>query len=124
MNSSIDFVDCTLNNNNPNGASMSSVVVRIEGIVELASNDWAGKDLTLIGDGTLQIWSDVTLNLDDSIIRCDVCGTGTVQVDLNSELIIESNAIINLGHETDPNLNGLIICDGLLRLRECAAVFS
>jgi parallel beta-helix repeat protein len=112
------LADCNIVDNIGDGLRMEYGGARIEGVVELAGNDWVGNDLMLYGNGTIKIESDVTLYLHDSWIRCNISGPGTIQVDLESELIIEKNAVIDLAHETDPNFNGRIFCDGLLRLRD------
>ena len=107
--------NCMISYNSPQGFWADSTIVQIDGTVEIVSNDCIGKDLELIGDGTLQIQSDVTLKLDDSKIQCNVSGPGTIKVEFDSELIIEEDAVIDLGHETGPN--GRIVCDGLLRAK-------
>jgi hypothetical protein len=116
------LADCTIRDNSPDSVWMEYGGAEIVGTVELASNDWVGNDIMLTGDGTLHIQSDVTLDLDNSTIRCNVVGPGTIQVPLGSELIIEAYAVIDLGHQTEPN--GQIICDGLLRLRDNATVMD
>lgn len=118
------LADCNIIDNSPNGILMEYGGARIEGRVELSGNDWVGSDIMLYGDGVIQMDSSVTLDLTDARIRCDISGPGTIRVDLDSELIIEKNAFINLGHETDPNLDGQIICNGLLRLRDYATVIN
>ena len=118
------LADCTISDNNPEGVWADYGGVRIKGIVELVSNDWVGNDLMFTGDGVIQMDSPVTLDLTDARIRCDISGPGTIQVQLNSELIIEGDAVVDLHHETDPDLNGQIICDGLLRLRDDATVID
>jgi hypothetical protein len=118
------LADCKIINNIGDGVRTENSSVRILDTVELAGNDWVGSSLILYGNGTLQIESDVTIKLDNSTIRCNIVGPGIIQVDLDSELTIESDAIINLAHDTDPNLNGKILCDGLLRLREAATVMD
>ncbi len=112
------FADCNVTDNSPDGVWMLYGGAHIDGTVRIASNNWVGNNVRLTGDGTLQIAPYSTLNLDNSTIRCNLSGTGTVQVKYDSKLIIEGDAIIDLGHETDPNENGLIQCDGLLLVRD------
>jgi len=112
------FVDCNITNNIPDGIWMEYGSARIEGIVELSSNDWDSNDVMLYGDGEIKMDSTVTLDLINTRIRCDIFGPGTVQVDPESELIIEKDAIINLYNDADPNQNGQIQCEGLLLVRD------
>jgi hypothetical protein len=116
------LADCNISNNGSEGVWGEFGGARIEGIVELSGNNWVGSDIMLYGDGVLLINSTVTLDLSDARIRCDIVGPGIIQVALDSELIIEKDAVIDLGHEIDPNLDGQIECDGLLRLRDNATV--
>jgi hypothetical protein len=101
---------------------MAQTGVQIDGAVQIVENDWVGKNLMLTGDGTLQIDANSTLDLHNSTIRCNLSGPGTVYVGFDSELIIAGNAIIDLGHETNPAANGRIICHGLLRLQDNTTV--
>ena len=118
------FADCTIVNNSPYGVWMEHGSVRIEGAVELASNDWMGNDLILYGEGTLQLDSDAILNLNDSRIRCNISGTGSIYVDFNAELIIEKEAVIDFGTAVDPAASGRILCDGLLRVIDDARIMD
>jgi hypothetical protein len=115
--SDITLSDCNITNNSPDGVWMGYGNVQIDGTVQIADNDWVGNVLIITGEGTLQIDPNSTLDLDNSTIRCDLSGTGIVQVGFGSELIIEGDAIVDLGHETDPNQNGCIQCNGLLLVR-------
>jgi len=107
-----------ISGNNPDGVWMGYGSVQINGTVQIVDNNWLGDNLMFNGDGTLQIDPCSTLDLADASIRCDLSGTGTVHVALGSELIIESDAIIDLGHESDPNITGTIKCEGLLHVRD------
>ncbi|MHC4500511.1 MAG: hypothetical protein ACYS21_15535, partial [Planctomycetota bacterium] len=111
------FADCNIGDNSPDGVWMQYGGARIDGTVRIVSNNWVGNNIRLTGDGTLHIDPNSTLDLDNSTIRCNISGTGNIYVGLGSELIIEGDAIIDLGHETDPNQNGEIQCEGLLRVR-------
>jgi hypothetical protein len=116
------LADCNISSDSSDGVWIEYGGVQIVGTVQTSSVDWMGIGLVLWGDGTLQMQSDVTLNLDDSTIRCNLSGPGTVLVSLDSELIIEGDAVVNLGSETPPN--GQLICDGLLRLKDNASVIN
>ncbi|MHC4602654.1 MAG: hypothetical protein ACYS6W_04910 [Planctomycetota bacterium] len=115
--SDVTLSDCNITNNSPDGAWMGYGNVQIDGTVQIANNNLVGNVLILTGDGTLQIDPNSTLDLDNSTISCNLFGTGNVDVDFGSELVIEGNAIIDLGHATDPNQNGRIQCNGLLLVR-------
>lgn len=116
--SSPTISDCRIIGNSPKweGVWISSGKAQIDGTVEITSNDLVGNNCTLDGDGTLQIQSDVTLELDNSTIQCNVSGPGTIEVKSDSELVIEGDADIDLGGE------GMIQCDGLLRVRDNAKI--
>ncbi|MHC4499424.1 MAG: hypothetical protein ACYS21_09970, partial [Planctomycetota bacterium] len=116
--SRIRLGDCNITSNAPNGIYTPEGAAEIVGVVHIASNDWVGNDLMIYGNGTLRIQSDAALDLDNSTIRCDLSGPGSMYVGLDSELVIEADATIDLGHETDPSQNGTIQCDGLLRVRD------
>jgi parallel beta-helix repeat protein/predicted outer membrane repeat protein len=90
------FADCNIINNSPDGAWMQYGGAHIDGTVKIVSNNWVGNDIRLTGNGTLQIDPNSTLDLDNSTISCNLFGTGNVEVDFGSELIIEGDAIINL----------------------------
>jgi hypothetical protein len=47
-----------------------------------------------------------------------------MQVDVDSELVIEGDAIIDLNNPADPNANGEIECDGLLRIKDNVQVIN
>ena len=68
--------------------------------------------------------SDAILNLNDSTIRCNISGTGSIYVDFNAELIIEKDAVIDFGTLVDPTANGRILCDGLLRVKDDARIMD
>lgn len=116
------LADCEICSDSSDGVWIAYGGVQIVGTVRTTSVDWMGTDLVLYGDGTLQMQSDVILDLDDSRIRCNVSGPGTILVDLGSELIIEKNSVVDLGHETGPN--GRLVCDGLLRLKDDASIID
>ena len=114
--SSAIISNCLISGNSPQGFWADSSTVEIDGTVEIISNDCAGKNLVLIGDGTLQIQSAVTIELDNSSIQCNVSGPGTIDVESDSELFIEGDANIDLGGE------GMIQCNGLLYVRDSAKI--
>ena len=103
--------DCQINSGTPDGIFMQDAGARILGTIILNSATWLGQNVTLTGNGRIYVNTESVLNLDDSTIRCNVDGPGTILVDLESELIIEEKAHINLLGR------GLIQCDGLLHLR-------
>lgn len=120
--STLALADCTISNNSPVGIWLEYGGARITGTVEVISNDLVGKNLMLTGPGTLHMQSDVVLDLDNSSIRCNISGPGTIQVDLDSELIIGSYAVVDLGNESGSD--GQIQCKGLLRLRDNASLLN
>jgi len=109
--------NCLFADNDLSAVWVESGGIQIIGTVSLISNDWVGDESILAGPGTLRLDASSILDLSNSSISCNISGPGTIQVDLDSELIIESDAVIDLGHDTDPNLDGRIMCDGLLHLR-------
>jgi len=100
----------------------SDTPINLEGNVTINSlygtytHRW--NNLVLHGTGTINMIPDVALNLSNSTVSCNIAGTGTIQVDLDAETVIEGNAMIDLAHETDSALNGKIQCDGLLRIKD------
>ncbi len=116
----LTLADCQVTKNYPRGVSIHSGSVQILGTVNIASNNWTGRNLMLYGEGTLRTQSDVTLDLHDCRIRCNISGPGVIRVPLDSQLIVEAEAFLDLGHETEPH--GLIVCDGLLRVKDDAVV--
>jgi parallel beta-helix repeat protein len=115
--SSPTIINCTISNNSPDGIRMDYSIARIVETVHVVSNN-------LTGDGTLEMEPNAVLDINDSMVSCNIAGTGTVQIPVGKELIIEEDAIIDLGHETDPNANGKILCNGLLRLRDDVSVID
>jgi len=107
--------DSTISNNSPDGIWLEDSNAMIVGTVEVVSD-------SLTGNGTFHIEPNATLDMDDSSISCDIAGTGTVHVALGKELIIEDNAVIDLAHDTDPNANGQIVSEGLLRVKDDAGI--
>ncbi|MHC4387463.1 MAG: hypothetical protein ACYSX1_02530 [Planctomycetota bacterium] len=95
---------------------------QIVGTVLIADSNWVGNNLTLTGNGKLQVYADVRFNLDESQILCDVVGPATMEVEAGSELVIEGDAIIDLKDPNDPNGRGQIECDGLLRVEDNAQI--
>lgn len=120
------LTDCTINGNIPDGVWMEHCDAQIEGTVEIASNDWIGNDVIFTGDGELQIDPNSTLDLDDSRIRCNVAGTGNIQVDAGTQLTIEGNAIVNLSGSSECNpdgsTGGIITVDGSLLVQDNATL--
>ena len=114
------IADCNISENSPNGIQMYYGGAYIVGTVQMASNNWTGKGLMLTGDGTLHLQSDAALVLDESRIRCNLSGTGSVWVDLGSELIIEGDA--NIDMLGDAGTKGTIQCDGLLLVKNNAQI--
>jgi len=114
------IADCDISENTLNGIQMYYGGAYIVGTVQMASNNWTGKGLMLTGDGTLHLQSDAALVLDDSRIRCNLSGTGSVWVDLGSELIIEGDA--NIDMLGDAGTKGTIQCDGLLLVKNNAQI--
>ena len=115
---------CTFANNQASfidGVWIFKGDVFVDGTIQVQSNAFYGHDIKLQGGGVINIDSDAVLNLHNSRILCDLSGTGSVQVNLGSQLTIESNAIVNMAHAnpvTDPSLNGTIFGEGLLRAKD------
>ncbi|MCP4257484.1 MAG: hypothetical protein GY774_08145 [Planctomycetes bacterium] len=116
------LADCNISSDSSDSVWIEYGGIHIVGNVLTDSIDWTGIDLILFGDGTLHMQSDVTLNLDDSLIHCNLSGPGMILVDLNSELIIGGDAVVDLGHET--LATGQLVCDGLLQLKDNASVIN
>jgi predicted outer membrane repeat protein len=91
----------TLSRNTPDAVWIESGIALILGRVRAVSND-------LAGSGTVHIDPDATLSLDDCFILCNFSGSGRIEVDADSELVIGGDAVINLGDPYDPNTKGQI----------------
>ena len=122
--------DCVISNNEPNAVWTFNGGARIEETVQLISNNWLGQNVILSGNGIMHIDSNSIIGLgngidsnsiiglDDARIRCDLSGTGTVKVDLGTELVIEGEAVVNLTDPNESDKNGRIQCEGLLRVKD------
>jgi hypothetical protein len=95
---------------------------QIIGTVVIADSNWVGRNLTLSGDGTVQMYSGAALNLDESQILCNLAGPATMEVEPGGELTFEGDADVNLGDPNDPNIRGTIDCNGLLQIKDNAQV--
>jgi hypothetical protein len=96
---------------------------RIEGAMKIFSDVLGGHDLTLAGQGIIQLSWNGHLNINDTRIQCDIKGPGVIEVDAGHELVIESDAIIELGNGPWGEI-GQIWCNGLLHLREKARLYD
>jgi predicted outer membrane repeat protein len=103
--------DCTLSHNVEDALWMQGGTGVIVGTVRAVSNSFAG-------NGTLHIEHDATLSLHDSPILCNLSGTGTIQADIDSELVIKGDVIIDLGDHNDPNARGELQGGRLLRVED------
>lgn len=100
------LADCQISNNSSDSIWLVNGGARIDGTVELFDGNLYGSYLMLTGSGTLEASSDVRFDLDDVRIRCNIIGPATIQVGVDSELLIESNAIVDLGqHEQNKRSN-------------------
>lgn len=59
--------------------------------------------------------SDTTLDWDNTRVRCDLSGAGTIKVDYGTQLVIEGDAVVDL---SNGGPNGAIQCDGLLHVKD------
>jgi len=76
----------------------------------------------LYGSGSLSIDGNSRLELRDCQIHCDILGPGTIEVPLENSLIIERQALVDLGG--DAGVQGRFLCDGLLQVRNNAAILN
>ncbi|MHC4636899.1 MAG: hypothetical protein ACYTBV_05255, partial [Planctomycetota bacterium] len=105
------IADCVFNNNDPDGIWIENGIARLVGIIQFVSNN-------LGGNGTLQLESDTTVELDNSNIFCNLSGPGTLHSGIDFTLVIGGDAVIDLSNPNDPNDNGTIICDGQLQVKD------
>jgi hypothetical protein len=114
--SSPTLEDCTIKDNSPDGIQIDATsTLLIEGIVYIISNN-------LIGEGSIQVQPNANINMDASEVFCNMTGTGTMEVDVDAELIIDGEAIIDLSDPCDPNIIGTIDCDGFLTVKDNAQI--
>ena len=120
--SSLQFHSCKIQNNSPTGMEMHDSHLHIIGDLVLTANDWHGDNVTVAGEGTVLIDHNTSLHAQDCTIHCNVLGPGTIKVPLENSLIIEKNAVVDLGGET--STHGRILCDGLLKVKDNAAILN
>ncbi|MHC4361902.1 MAG: right-handed parallel beta-helix repeat-containing protein [Planctomycetota bacterium] len=94
---SLTVDDCTLSYNVPDAVWIEAGSAQILGTVRAVSND-------LAGNGNLHINPDATLSLDSCFVLCSFSGSGSIEVDADSELVIGGNAVIDLGDPNDRQL--------------------
>ena len=95
-----------------------SGTARILGTNILESNDWKGLACEITGTGALRLAGNVTMFADNVELSCNLIGTGRVKVSPGQELTIKNTAVIDLSDSTNPQIKGIIECDGLLRLTD------
>jgi hypothetical protein len=98
---SLTVDNCALSYNLPDGMWIEGGSAQILGTVRAVSNN-------LAGNGNLHINPDATLSLDSCFVLCGFSGSGSIEVDADSELVIGGNAVIDLGDPNDPNAKGEI----------------
>lgn len=111
----VTLADCTITDNTTAGIDIGNCIVQMDGIVRLEQNELWGYDIDIIGDGTINTDPNTILYLDESSISCNISGTGTIQVNLETDLVIEGDAIIDM---SDGETSGTIQCDGLLQVKD------
>lgn len=89
--------------------------VRLEGDAHMSG-------VMLYGPGTLSLAGNSHLELRDCQIHCDILGPGTIEVPLENSLFIERQAVIDLAG--DNGAQGQFLCDGLLQVRDNAAILN
>lgn len=95
--------------------------VRIEGTISV-DGDMVMNDAVLYGPGTLSMAKTTVFELQDCQIRCDVNGNGMIHVPLGKHLILEKEAVIDLGAEN--GANGQFVCEGLLHARDDVVILN
>jgi hypothetical protein len=115
------FADCDISS----GASASVADIWMQyggahmlGLTHIFDCNWVGTNLTLTGNGIVQMDSGAQLNLDASLVFCDFVGPVNVQVSIGSELTLDGDADVNLADPCDPNVRGTIDCNGLLLVKD------
>jgi len=105
--------------NEPNVGLIKYSNINLQGDLSLEAGKLDVIASRFYGPGRINLKEGTLLTVTGSmVISTDVNGPGDIYVDAGAELIIEGDAIVNLAHETDPNLNGTILCDGLLLVRD------
>jgi parallel beta-helix repeat protein len=106
----------TIRNNSPDGVYIEAgSSVRILGVVHIFSND-------VVGQGTLQMGTGGSLDLDKAKVFTNMSGPGTITVALGAEATIDGNCVIDLGDPCDTNVKGTIDSKGLLKVAENAKI--
>jgi len=134
----VTFLETNPNNIQPRGALLESAIIRLDGNLSLlgctlticqSTVDGPG-DIELDSNGAIRITSraGLTSGHSDSVtrMRVSVCGPGRIEIDAGQQLILEGNALVDLGSTTGdlpgPNGAGRIVVDGSLVVRGNATI--
>ena len=106
---------CTIQGSGPEGLYVQNGGLSLVGDLHMLGNELQTEWALLQGPGRLVLDPNTTWHADRVFLRCNVTGPGTIRVRDGSELRIEHQAVVNL---SDRGLNGSIVCDGLLLLKD------
>jgi uncharacterized delta-60 repeat protein len=96
------------------------------GSITLIDCNFSGNSAPISGGGMYSLIDELNLVAGTSISIADefninaasrVQGTGNIIIELGGEMIIDSNAVVDLNDPCDPNIKGTIQCDGLLDVK-------
>ena len=111
------LTNCTISNNSPDGISLSFGSARISGTVNVISD-------SIVGDGTIQIDPDATLQMEDAVIAGYVVvqGLGRILVHAGKSLSVNESGLIDLTDYYTPGMQGTVQCDGLLVVKDTGSL--
>lgn len=118
LHSSITVVDCVVQDNHDSDVYLRNSSITIpdpSSTLILAASELHADLGALEGSGTLKLDTDSRLYLQDTVVRGHIQGPGMIRVAPDAELILESQATVDLGGKD--GTQGQVDCEGLLHLR-------
>lgn len=125
LHATVTFVDCLIQDNHGIDVYLENSTVSIpdpRSTLILVAGELRGDGLILDGDGTLKLDAASVLDLKDTTVCGHIRGPGLIQVDLDSDLILEARGTVDLG--SDDAERGRVVCEGLLHLRGESMLFN
>ena len=111
------LLDSMLRENQPEAIyldeGMCDTGIPVEGTVRLIDNDLAGSPL---GNGKIHLKPNSILELRNCDVSTHITGSGAVVVPVDSSLTMIGNGLIRLVDAGDPDLTGLLQCEGVLHV--------
>jgi uncharacterized delta-60 repeat protein len=127
LGSSPILTDCAFSGNDANNGGGMYVA---SGSVTLSDCNFSGNSAVQYGDGMYTLGAGViNIETGKSIYTADefyisensqIQGIGSIIIRLGGEMIVDSNAVVDLNDPNYPNITGAIQCNGLLQVKDNA----